>query len=81
MVWASGAAKVSWASVRPGFAGFYWFKGSLAGKGKNREVMLATVVEVGTVGDRFVVWFPRGEGPIPVRECEGQWDGPLELPR
>jgi hypothetical protein len=72
---------VTWTSVRPGFPGFYWFKGNLTVKGRNREVILATVVEVGLVGDRFVVRFPRGEGPVPMSECDGRWDGPLEVPR
>ena len=72
---------MSWMNVRPGFPGFYWFKGSLARPLKKPEVILATVVEVGTVGDRFVVWFPRGEGPVTISECDGQWDGPVEVPR
>jgi hypothetical protein len=78
---AKGLTAMSWTTERPGFAGYYWFKGSLAGKSKKPEVILATVVEVGTVGDRFVVWFPRGEAPVPIRECDGQWDGPVEVPR
>ena len=72
---------MSWANQRPGFPGFYWFKGSLAGKGRDREVILATVAEVGMVGERFVVFFPRGEGPVLISQCDGQWDGPIEVPR
>ena len=67
---------MSWTSQRPGFPAFYWFKGSLGS-----EVVLATVVEVGMVGDRFVVWFPRGDGPVPISKCDGQWNGPVEVPR
>ena len=78
---AKGFTAMSWTTVRPGFPAFYWFKGSLAGTLKNREVILATVVEVGMVGDRFVVWFPRGDGPVPISKCDGQWDGPVEVPR
>ena len=78
---AGGAWKVSWTNVRPGFPGFYWFKGNLTGILRTREVILATVDEVGSVGDRFVVWFRRGEGPVPMSECDGRWDGPLEVPR
>jgi len=45
MVRAAGAATaMSWTTVRPGFPAFYWCKGSLAGRLKHREVILATVV-------------------------------------
>jgi hypothetical protein len=78
---AKGLTAMSWTTERPGFAEYYWFKGSLAGKLTKREVLMATVVEVGTVGDRFVVWFPRGECPVPISECDGRWEGLVEVPR
>ena len=76
-----GAAGMNGTSVRPRVPGFYWFEGRLAGKGRNREETLATVVRVGMVGERVVVFFPRGEGPVLISPCDGQWDGPLEVPR
>ena len=66
--------------MRPTPPGVYWFKGSLTGKLKNREVILATVVEVEMVGERFVVFFPRGDVPVPIIEWDGQWSEPLEVP-
>jgi len=45
---------MSWTSQRPTLPGCYWFKGSLEGKRKNCEVVLAAVVEVVMVGERYV---------------------------
>jgi hypothetical protein len=73
---------MSWTIERPTLPGFYWFSGSApAGQYRARGVVLATVVELTGVPPNIKVWFPQKDMPIPVSECEGQWVGPLEVPR
>ncbi|MEP6959104.1 MAG: hypothetical protein ABI980_10285 [Nitrospirota bacterium] len=61
--------------------GLYWVTGTLNRSFGKREISLATVVELTGVAPNVRVWFHRVDTPVPVRECEGQWVGPLEVPR
>lgn len=72
---------LTWTNERPTLAGFFWFKGSLEGKLTNRQVVMATMVEVTRLDERFITWFPRGEDPVPLSDCQGRWVGPIEVPR
>ena len=72
---------LTWTNERPTLAGFFWFKGSLEGKLTNRKVVMATMVEVTRLDERFITWFPRGEGPVSLSDCHGRWVGPIEVPR
>ena len=73
---------MSWTMTQPTFPGLYWFKGSrLAGKYREPQVVLATVVEVARDGERLAVWFHRGPEAVPLSDCDGQWSEPLDVPR
>jgi len=73
---------MSWTNERQTVPGFYWFNGSApAGQYRARQVMLSTTVEITTVGQTFVVWFPRWQDAFPLSDCDGRWVGPLEIPR
>jgi hypothetical protein len=72
---------LTWTNEHPTLAGFFWFKGSLEGKLTHRQVVMATMVEVTRLDEQFITWFPRGEGPMPLRDCHGRWVGPIEVPR
>lgn len=55
MGWAIAANGMTGSSQRPALPGLYWFQGMLEGETKNREVILATVVELIEVGQIFDV--------------------------
>ncbi len=45
-----------------------------------REVVQSTLVEVTRAGETLDMWLPRGEGFVPIHDCDGWWAGPLETP-
>ncbi len=82
MVWTSNTVTILiWLNERPLLPGFYWFKGTVNFSSAVREVILPTVVELTGFVSNAKVWFPQKALSIPIRECEGQWAGPLEVPR
>lgn len=74
-------AGMNWTIERPTIPGLYWFTGTLNRISGKREISLATVVELTGVAPNVHVWFHRINTPVPIRECEGQWWGPLVAPQ
>jgi hypothetical protein len=72
---------MSWTSECPTLPGFYWFKGTVTFTSATHEVILAMVVELTGAVPYVKVWFPKKDVPIPIDACDGQWYGPLEVPR
>ncbi len=69
-----------WLNERPLLPGFH-FKGTVNFSSAVREVILPTVIELTGFVSNAKVWFPQKDMPIPISECEGEWSGPLEVPR
>jgi hypothetical protein len=78
---AVGDTLMNWTIERQMTPGLYWFTGTLNRISGKREISLATVVELTGIAPNIHVWFHRVDTPVPIRECEGQWWGPLDVPR